>query len=87
MGRASTAVLKALDVMSTLLSGMTSVIEKHRSRTARKHLQKMKALSKKSKSATQKRCASGYNLFVSTNIQKTQALPVFDFWLYHCLSL
>jgi hypothetical protein len=85
MGRVSTSVLEALAVVSTLLSGMTSAINKKRSRMAQKHAREMKALTKKSRKATQKRCANGYNLFVSTNVQRTQTLQVIDVFVIQLL--
>jgi len=70
------SVLRAFDLVSTLFSSMTAMIDKDRIRMDQKHEKKMKTITKKAQAKLPKRCGSGYNLFVATKVKKTQSVQV-----------
>jgi len=77
------SVIRALDLVSTLFSSMTAMIDKKRIHMDQKHENRMKTMTKKTKKTkgtVPKRCGSGYNLFVSTKVKKAQAVPVHNFY-------
>lgn len=75
-GKQAASMLKALEIVSTLFSSMTAMIDKKRIRMDKKHEKRMKTITKKTKLKGPKRCGSGYNLFVSTKVQKAQSVQV-----------
>ena len=72
-------VLRALEMVSTLFSSMTAMIDKERIRMDQKHAKKTKTITKKAQAKLPKRCGSGYNLFVSTKVKKAQSVQVTNY--------
>lgn len=70
------SVVRALDLVSTLFSSMTAMIDKKRIRMDKQHEKKKKNITKKAQAKLPKRCGSGYNLFVSTKVKKAQSVQV-----------
>ena len=69
-------VVRVLDLVSSFFSSMTAMIDKERIRMDQKYEKKMRTIRKKAQAKLPKRRGSGYNLFVSTNVKKSQSVQV-----------